>query len=113
MFIDRNSIRNLLHIDLYDNFGVAHDLYGKHNSCHCYIRATPIGREMVASAFAGEVLNRFGISSATVKMIGNRNPYSQINAIFNALSHHENIDEFAKDRGQRYLSLRWAYDKGI
>jgi hypothetical protein len=26
---------------------------------------------------------------------------------------HENVDEFAKDRGTRYLSLRWAYDQNL
>jgi len=109
----RNSLRNLVHIDLYDNAALAHDLYGKHNSCHCYIRATPVGREMVASPLVTEILNRFGIASASVKMIGNRNPYSQVNALFNALSHHVNIDEYARDRGQRYLTLRWARDRGI
>lgn len=109
----RNALRHLVHIDLYDNFGLAHNVFGRHNSCYCYITATPAYREMVASPFATEVLNRFGISSASVKLVGNRNPYSQINAIFNALSKHENIDEIAKDRGKRYLSVRWAHDRNL
>lgn len=112
-FVCRNALRHLVHIDLYDNFGLAHNLFGRHNSCYCYITATPSYREMVASPFASEVLNRFGISSASVKLVGNRNPYSQINAIFNALSKHENIDEIAKDRGKRYLSVRWAHDRNL
>jgi len=106
-------MRNLVHIDLYDNFGLAHDLYGKHNACHCVIRATPASREMGASPLIEEILNRVGIASASVKMIGNRNPYSQVNALFNALSKHQNLDEFAKARGKRYLSIRWAHDNNI
>jgi ribosomal protein S5 len=112
-FQNREALRNLLHIDLYDNFGLAHDVYGKHNACHVYIRATPASREMVASDYAEHVLNLFGINSASVKIIGNRNPYSQINAIFNALSHHENLDEYAKSTGQRYLTLRWAHRQNL
>jgi len=77
-YLYRASLRNLLHIDLYDNFGVAHDLHGKHNSCHCYIRATNRSREMVASPLVKEILTRFGIGSASVKLIGRRNPYSQV-----------------------------------
>ncbi|KAJ1430395.1 hypothetical protein B484DRAFT_297858, partial [Ochromonadaceae sp. CCMP2298] len=107
----RAAMRNVTHLDLYDNYGLAHDLYGRHNNCHVYIKATPNAREMVASPFATEVLLRFGIASASVKIIGNRNPYSTVMALFNALKQHENIDEFAKDRGQRYLSLRWAHDQ--
>lgn len=104
----RAALRNLTHIDLYDNFGLAHDLHGKHNACHAYIRATPRAREMVAGPYATEVLIRFGISSASIKMVGRRDPYAQVMAIFNAIEQHENIDEYAKDRGQRYLTLKWA-----
>ena len=107
------AMRNLVHIDLYDNFGLAHDLYGKHNACTCLIRATPKAREMVASPLMEEILNRVGIGSASVKMKGNRNPYSQVNALFNALSKHQNLDETAKARGKRYLSIRWAHDHNM
>ena len=34
--------------------------------------------------------------------------YSVVRAMFKAIEHHENIDEIARDRGQRYLTLRWA-----
>ena len=109
----RNSLRRLVHIDLYDNFGFAHDLYGRHNACHVYIRATPGSREMVGGGVAMEVLNRMGVSSASVKIIGNRNPYSVINALFKAIKKHENLDETARDRGKRYLSLKWAHEQDI
>jgi hypothetical protein len=36
-----------------------------------------------------------------------------VRALFNAIKQHENVDEFAKDRGKRYLSLRWAYDQNL
>jgi small subunit ribosomal protein S5 len=109
----RSALRNLTHIDLFDNYGLAHDLHGKHNSCHAYIKATPRSRIMVASPFASAILSRFGISSASVKIVGRRDPYAQVRAVFNAIGKHENIDEFARDRGQRYLDLRWVYDKNV
>lgn len=108
-----NAYRNLYHIDLFDNYGFAHDLHGKHNSCQVYIRATPKSRPMVASPFARAILNRFGISSASCKIVGRRDPYAQCKAIFNAVGKHENIDEIAKDRGRRYLDLRWVHDQGL
>lgn len=100
-------------IDLYDNFGLAHDLHGRHNSCHAYIRATPRSRAIVGSPFATAVLTRFGVGSASVKLVGRRDPYAMVRALFNAIKQHENVDEFAKDRGKRYLSLRWAYDQNL
>ena len=109
----RAALRNILHIDLYDNFGLAHDVHGKHNSCHANIKATSRARIFVGSNFAYEILSRFGISSASVKLVGRRNPYSMVRAIFNALEKHENIDEYARNRGKRYLSIKWAYDNAV
>jgi len=106
---NRDALRNLYHIDLYDNFGLAHNLYGKHNSCHCYILATPKNREMIANGTADSILNLFGVSTASVKFKGRRNPFSMVRSMFNAIEKHENIDETAKKRGLRYLTLRWAY----
>lgn len=113
MYFFRAALRNVQHIDLYENYGLAHDLHGYHNSCHAYIRATPKTRNMVASSFAEAILTRFGISSASCKLVGRRDPYAMVNAIFKALGQHENIDEFAKDRGKRYITLKWAYNNGV
>ena len=102
---NRAALRNVVHIDLYDNFGLAQDLKAKHNGCYCYVTATPRNRSgaltlylslnlgyvdslfyshfslfrmTVASTLATEILTRFGIGSASVKLIGNRNKYSQV-----------------------------------
>lgn len=109
----RDALRNLTHIDVYEKFGLAHDLHGKHNNCHAYIQALPRGKVMVASPFSEAILLRFGIGSCGCRLIGRRDPYAMTRAIFNAIEKHENIDEFAKDRGKRYLSLKWMYDNNI
>jgi small subunit ribosomal protein S5 len=109
----RDALRNLTFIDLYDKSGFAHDLHGKHNSCHAYIKATRRSRMMVASPFATAILNRFGVGSASCKLIGRRDPYAMVRAIFNAVAKHENIDEYAKDRGKRYLTLKWMHDNNV
>lgn len=110
MLFFRDALKNIVHVDLYDNFGLAHDVYGKHNACHAYIRRTPRSRMMVASSFATEVLTRFGISSVSCKLVGRRDPYAMIKAIFNAVAKHQNIDEIAKARGKSYLTLKWTMD---
>ncbi len=112
-YLRRSALRNLVHIDLYENAGLAHDLVGKHNSCKAYITATPPTRAMIASPFAENVLNLFGIGSASVKFVGRRDPYAKVRAIFDALSKHQNIDEYSKARGKRYLSEKWLRDQRV
>jgi small subunit ribosomal protein S5 len=109
----RDALKNLIYIDLYENAALAHDLKGKHNDCIIYVRATPKARDMVASPLATSIFNSFGIVSCSAKIVGNRHPYSMVRAIFNALSKHKNIDEIAKERGTRYLTLKWMYDNGL
>lgn len=109
----RDALNNLIFLDLYENASLAHDLYGKHNSCKVYIHATPKSRIMIAGSLAEGILLRFGIASASVKVAGRRNPYSVTRAIFNALKEHQNLDLIAKSRGKRYLTLRWAYQNKI
>ena len=109
----RDALRNLVYLDLYENAALAHDLRGKHNDCIVYIRATPKARDMVASPLARSIFNSLGIVSCSAKIVGNRHPYSMVRAIFNALSKHKNIDEIAKERGTRYLTLKWMYDRGL
>ena len=109
----RDALKNLIYIDLYENAALAHDLRGQHNDCIIYMRATPKARDMVASPLATSIFNSFGIVSCSAKIVGNRHPYSMVRAIFNALSKHKNIDEIAKERGTRYLTLKWMYDNGL
>ncbi len=106
-------MRNIFFIDLYDNAGLAHDLYGRHNDCHCYVRATPVGRPFVGSTLVMEIFNRFGIASASVKLAGRRDPYAVCRAITYALKKHKNLDEMARERGKRYLTLKWVYDNKV
>jgi ribosomal protein S5 len=43
-----------------------------------------------------------------VKLVGRRNPYAMVRALFNAIGKHENLDEKARKRGKRFSSIEWA-----
>jgi ribosomal protein S5 len=105
-------LKNLTHIDLYDNFGLAHDVVGKRNGCTAYIRSTPSTRAMIANEDADDILKLFGIATASVKLVGNKSSYARVYAIFDALKKHQNIDEYSKARGKRYLSEKWLHEQG-
>jgi small subunit ribosomal protein S5 len=109
----RAATRNLVHIDLYDNFGLYHDVYGKHNNCHAIIKAYGKNKEPTTSEFAQTVLDCFGITGCSAKLMGRRDPYAMVNAMFNAVANHCNIDEQAKGRGKRYITLKWAKDRDL
>ncbi len=100
-------------MDLYENTAFAHDLKGRENNCYVYIRATPKERQMIASPLARAIFNSMGITSCSCKIVGRRQPYAMIRAIFKALNNHKNLDEIAKERGMRYLTLKWMYDHGL
>ena len=113
IWLRRDALNNLIFIDLYENAALAHDIFARENNCYVYIRATPKTRVMVASPLAQAIFTQMGIVSASCKIVGRRHPYAMVRAIFKALAKHKNIDEIAKERGTRYLTLKWMYDNSI
>ncbi|CAM9563093.1 unnamed protein product [Discosporangium mesarthrocarpum] len=99
-------LRNLIYVDRYKQTSLVHDVVGKHNSCKAYIWARPPGYGMRASGIVRDILYNIGITDAGAKLVGNRNRYSMVRAIFNALSQHEGIQTTAMKRGKRILSLQ-------
>ncbi len=109
----RDALKNLIYVDLYEGVDLAHDLKAKFNGCYVYIRATPKERRYVANPYIQEILKNFGILSASIKVVGRRNPYAVVRALFRALEKHRNLDETAKLRGKRYLELKEIHDNRI
>ena len=68
---------------------------------------------MVANPLMREMLNAFGVVSCSVKVVGRRQPYAMVRAFFKALVAHRNLDDIAKERGARYLTLKWMHDRGL
>ncbi|CAM9433504.1 unnamed protein product [Choristocarpus tenellus] len=100
-------LTNLVLVDRYKQCALAHDVVGKHNGCKAYLWARPPGYGMRASGIVREILYNMGITDAGAKIIGNRNPYSMVNAVFNALSKHEGIETTALKRGSLHVHQPW------
>jgi len=113
LLASRNSRKNLTLVDRYDDCALTHDTVGQHNGCKVVIRAVPPGRGMKGSALTSEILYQCGISDASVKSYGNRNPYSVVMATFKALRNHEGIESVARKRGKRIMSLTKAFKLGL
>jgi len=105
--------RNVFYIDRYLNTGLSYDLAGKHNSCKVRLRATSPDYGLHGHPLICEILKYAGISDATGKSHGNRNPYNVVYATFKALMTHESLEEIAMKRGKKLLNLQRARRLGV
>ena len=91
--------RNVFYVDRYLNSGLSYDLAGKHNSCRVRLRAVSPDYGLHGHPLIVEILKYAGVSDATGKSHGNRNPYNVVYATFKALMTHESLEEIAMKRG--------------
>ncbi|KAL7498950.1 hypothetical protein ACHAWT_010300 [Skeletonema menzelii] len=105
--------RNVFYIDRYLNTGLSYDLAGKHNSCKVQLRAVRPDYGLHGHPLICEILKYAGITDATSKSHGNRNPYNVVYATFKALMTHESLEEIALKRGKKLLNLQRARRLGI
>lgn len=95
--------KNIFFVDRYQNDGLTRDLAGKQNSCKVQIRSNDSG--LYGNPLMREILKYFGITRASCKAFGNRNPFNVVRATFKALMTHESIEEIAMKRGKRLTSV--------
>jgi len=105
--------RNVFYVDRYLNTGLSYDLAGKHNSCKVRLRAVRPDYGLHGHPLICEILKYAGITDATSKSHGNRNPYNVVYATFKALMTHESLEEIALKRGKKLLNLERARRLGI
>jgi small subunit ribosomal protein S5 len=99
----RNCKKNIFFVDRYQNDGITRDLVGKQNSCIAKVMSRDNG--LHGNPLMREILKRFGITNASCKAHGNRNPFNVVRATFKALMTHESLEDIALKRGKRILSL--------
>merc|ERR1712127_38230 len=105
--------RNVFYVDRYLGTGLTNDLAGKHNSCIVRIRAVTPDYGIRGNPLVGEILKFAGVSDASSKSHGNRNPYNVVYATFKALMTHESLEEIAMKRGVKLINLQRGRRLGI
>ena len=55
-----------------------------------------------------DILRVFGVESGEARSVGRRNPYSVVRAVFDAMSKHVGVEEVARKRGRRLISVSKA-----
>jgi len=99
-----NAIRDLWNNTLYvprsDRRTFPHPVRGKYSKTEIILRPSRRGALVTANPMVTEILGVFGVTDATAKIIGNRNPLSVVRAIFNGMSQMRSVEESAKARGK-------------
>lgn len=103
-FAMRNAQRDMIAVHTH-NGQLYHDLIGKKNGTTVLIRSVPPRTRGNAGGVAGEILELFGLKNCTVKVLGSKrkNPYSVVQAVFDAFNNHVPPEDVAFDRGMRMV----------
>jgi len=101
-----NAHRDMIHVSTHKG-QLYHDLIGKKNSVYVIIRTLPSSTVgLKGSPLIQDVFELMGITHAGAKIVGSkrRNPYTVVQALFDAFNHHVPPEDEAFKRG---LRLQW------
>ena len=100
----REGEKDLVVIDVAPWGSLYHDLQGKCNNTRVMIRAVPAHKwYATAGKLMKSIMECAGISTYSCKILGRRNPFSIVNAAFDALGKHQTPKEIAYKRGRKLV----------
>lgn len=94
--------KNLHYLPLHEQRTLFQSVLGKHNQTRVMVKKMPRGRGIKASPMIYAVLDCFGISDASTKIIGRRNPITVLYAIFDGLQKTTPYKTIAQRLGVNY-----------
>ncbi len=77
--------RNMIRVPLREARTLHHDVKGRHGAGKVFLRSAPSGTGIIAGGPMRAVFEALGIHDVVAKAIGSNNPYSMVNATFEAL----------------------------
>jgi small subunit ribosomal protein S5 len=98
----KNCVKDIVIMKISPWGGLYHDVLGQHNNTKVMMRATKPLHGVTAGRVVAAICDCFGISNVTTKVIGRRNPFTVVNATFNALGQHETPLDVAFRRGRKF-----------
>lgn len=103
--IDR-GIADAIHVSTYQG-QLVHDLVGRKNNVLCIMRSRPPAFDGTASWLLSHVMDFIGVKYYSAKVTGakHKNPYTVIQAIFNAFNYMNTFEREATKRGLRYVPM--------
>lgn len=93
--------RNMIRVPLREGRTLHHDAYGRHGAGKVTMRAAPQGTGIIAGGPMRAVFEALGIQDVVAKAVGSSNPYSMVNATFEALKSIQSPRQVASRRGKK------------
>lgn len=105
--------RGMIRVPLREGRTIHHDAYGKSGAGRVYIRSASAGKGIIAGGPMRAVFEALGIQDVVAKAIGSSNPYSMVNATFEALQATQSPRHVAARRHKKVSDIVSNREAGI
>jgi len=97
--------RNMIRVPLREGRTLHHDVKGRHGAGRVFMRSAPSGTGIIAGGPMRAVFEAVGIHDIVAKAIGSNNPYSMVNATFEALKNMQSPRHVASRRSKKVSDI--------
>lgn len=97
--------RNMIRVPLREGRTLHHDVYGRAGAGKVILRSAVPGTGIIAGGPMRAVFEALGIQDIVAKAVGSSNPYSMVNATFEALSNMQSPRQVAGRRDKKVSDI--------
>ena len=97
--------REMIRVPLREGRTLHHDVHGKHGAGKVFLRSAPAGTGIIAGGPMRAVFEAIGVQDVVAKAIGSNNPYSMVNATFEALKSMQSPRQVASRRNKKVSDI--------
>ena len=97
--------RKMIRVPLREGRTIHHDIKGRHGAGKVFMRSAPQGTGIIAGGPMRAVFEALGVQDVVAKAIGSNNPYSMVNATFEALKETQSPRHVAARRNQKVSEI--------
>lgn len=97
--------RKMIRVPLREGRTLHHDVNGRDGAGRVFLRSAPQGTGIIAGGPMRAVFEALGIQDVVAKAIGSNNPYSMVNATFDALEKMQSPRHVASRRNKKVSDI--------
>lgn len=97
--------RNMIRVPLREGRTIHHDMKGRAGAGRVFLRSAPQGTGIIAGGPMRAVFEALGIQDVVAKAVGSNNPYSMVNATFDALANTQSPRHVAGRRNKKVSDI--------
>jgi small subunit ribosomal protein S5 len=97
--------RNMIRVPLREGRTIHHDVKGRAGAGKVFLRSAPQGTGIIAGGPMRAVFEAVGVQDVVAKAVGSSNPYSMVNATFDALKNIQSPRHVASRRNKKVSDI--------